>query len=224
MSRPLPPPASAAMRAACIRAASPRTTRRPMARKAAVPEVGSGVVVEFGEAGRDRWLPAGSGAGRGRRRRGWFRCAGRRAFRALSQRVRGRGRCRPRHSFRAAAFEVAQFLLELVRVHDAPAAEAVEQAGLHLAGGGLGVGDAEDRVRFGGAATGGAQRGRSGLSSCRSRHWLRPRRMIRAGRLAPGRVAAAAYSGHSSRVGGSRGAHSSPPSSADHSARRARRS
>ena len=33
MSRPLPPPASAAMRAASIRAASPRTTRRPMARK-----------------------------------------------------------------------------------------------------------------------------------------------------------------------------------------------
>ena len=41
--------------------------------------------------------------------------------------------------------------MQLVRVHDAPVAEAVEQAGLHLAGGGLGVGDAEDRVRLGAA-------------------------------------------------------------------------
>ncbi len=105
-------------------------------------------------------------------------------------------------------------------VHDAPRAEALEQARLHLGGGGLGVGDAQDGVwlcaieeKPGDAVNQDFRLARSGVG-------CDPDRMIRQGGV--GLALRGGLVFRPWRVGGRR--HSSPPSSIVHSLRRARRS
>ena len=114
-----------------------------------VPQVGGVIVVEFGEAGRDaglQWESAEDAAGKGVDGLD-AQAAGR--FERLREQLAREADIFVRVVANWSAFELRQFDLELSFLHHAPVAEACEQAGLHLAGGRLGVGDAQDGVGLG---------------------------------------------------------------------------
>ena len=148
MSRPLPPPRFSGGARGLHQGGVATDHAARHGAEGGVPQVGCGVVIEFGEARRDPGLQREAAQDAATERMDCFDAQAAGCLERFRKQLAGAAYIFLAIAFERPAFEVAQFLLELRCIHHAPAAETFEQAGLHLAGGGLGVGDAQDRIRF----------------------------------------------------------------------------